>query len=305
MTRCESGFKARTWFMAAVLVALMAGCGSRDEIFGTTTGAAGAGGPGPAGAAPALGAAAPFGFFSSAALTNDGLATVITGDAGTTSTASSVTGFTDGGGTPFTVTGSNNGLVTGTIFTSDVPLADGGATATAVRAAALAAFNNLSPAARPGGLDVTTNSLVGGGGLPGELGGRTLAPGIYYSAAGGVSTYAITTGDLTLDAGGNANAVWVFQMDSSLTVGLAGLPRSVILAGLAQPKNVFWYAPAGATINADNTTGSGTMVGTIVSDASITFATVGNPCCTTLEGRALVLTAGATMNNTIINVPAP
>lgn len=304
MNEFGGGLKVRAWFMAAVLVALTAGCGSRDEIFGATGAGAGAGGsPGPAGAGPALGAASPFGFFSSAALINTGLFTVITGDAGTTSTASSITGFRDGGGSVFTVTPLNNGLVTGTIFASDWPdVVLGLATVTAARAAALAAFTDLAPAARPGGQNVVACC---GGGLPGELGGRTLAPGIYYSGAGGVATYAITTGDLTLDAGGNANAVWVFQMDSTLTVGLAGLPRSVILAGLAQPKNVFWYAPAGADINLGNTLGGGTMVGTIISDAAIRFSTDSNPCCTTLNGRALVLTAGATMNNTIINVPAP
>jgi hypothetical protein len=308
--------------MAAVVVGLMAGCGSRDEVFGTGTAGAGAppaGGPGPVVPAPALGAAAPFGFFSSAALTGEGddPNSRITGDAGTTSTASSITGFHDGGGNPFTETcptlgtASGCGLVTGTIFASDVPLADGGATATAAAAAALAAFNDLSPAQRPGGLDVRTNSLAGAGGLPGELGGRTLAPGIYYSGAGGVATYDITTGDLTLDAQGNADAVWVFQMDSTLLVSfptgpLLTVPRTVQPINGAQAKNVFWYAPDGATIN----TGSN-MVGTIISNASITFGTSDTrdpppaTAITTLNGRALVLSAGATLVNTQIIVPAP
>ena len=102
--------------------------------------------------------------------------------------------------------------------------------------------------------------------------------------------------------GGNANAVWVFQMANTLTVGAAGAPRSVILAGGAQPKNVFWQVGSAATINA---AGGGTMVGTIISSAATSFSTAGNPCCTTLNGRALALNASVTMVNTVINVPAP
>jgi hypothetical protein len=316
MNRFESVTKLLMWFTALLLVAFVAGCGNagRDPILGGAATGAGASGPGPAGPAPALGAAAPFGFFSSAALTNEGDATVINGDAGTTSTASSITGFHDSGGFSYSETcptlnaAVGCGTVTGTIFASDVPIADGGATAAAAAAAALVAYNSLSPAARPGGLNVVTNSQVGAGGLPGELGGRTLAPGIYYSGAGGVASYQITTGDLTLDAAGNANAVWVFQVDSTLLVStptgpVLTVPRTVQLINGAQPKNVFWYVPAGATIN----TGSN-MVGIMISNGSITFgsSTGGNPVIVTrLEGRALVLVAGATMVNTVVNVPAP
>ncbi|MEJ1962825.1 MAG: ice-binding family protein [Gammaproteobacteria bacterium] len=82
------------------------------------------------------------------------------------------------------------------------------------------------------------------------------------------------------------------------------MPIKVLLINGAQPKNVFWYAPAGATIG----TGS-TMVGTIMADASITLSTTGGSpptaVLTTLNGRAIALTAGVTMTNTIINVPAP
>ena len=74
--------------------------------------------------------------------------------------------------------------------------------------------------------------------------------------------------------------------------------RAVLLTNGAKAKNVFWYVPGGATIN----TGSA-MVGTMISDASITFGTAGNTIPTTLEGRALVMTAGATMATTTVNVP--
>jgi hypothetical protein len=298
------------WFMAAVLAVFVAGCGSGDEIFGT----GGASGPGPAGPAPALGAAAPFGGFGGGAgMTNTGTLTVITGaqgqpvSIGTTGASTTMTGFHDTSvpytpppaatGCSYTETTLDIGRVDGTINTDAPPptvscplegTAATKATADAAAAAALAAFNDLSPASRPGATDPGAN-----------LGGLTLAPGIYATASG---AFLITGSDLTLDAGGNANAVWVFQMASSLTVGAAGAPRSIILAGGAQPKNVFWQVGSAATINA---AGGGTMVGTIISSAATTFSTAGNPCCTTLNGRALALNASVTMVNTVINVPAP
>ncbi len=65
----------------------------------------------------------------------------------------------------------------------------------------------------------------------GELGGLTLAPGLYQS---GISSFAITSVDLTLDAQGDSNTVFIFQMPSStFTVGSA---RKVILAGGAKAR---------------------------------------------------------------------
>jgi hypothetical protein len=100
-------------------------------------------------------------------------------------------------------------------------------------------------------------------------------------------------------------------MDSTLLVSsptgpLLTVPRTVQPINGAQAKNVFWHAPGGATIN----TGSN-MVGTIISNASITFGTSDTrdpppaTAITTLNGRALVLSAGATLVNTQIIVPAP
>ena len=133
----------------------------------------------------------------------------------------------------------------------------------------------------------------------GQLGGLTLAPGIYKAAG---ATFLITGSDLTLDAQGDVNAIWVFQMAASLTVGAPGAPRSVIMINGAQPKNVFWYVGSAATING---AGGGTMVGTIIASSGVTFSTAGNATITTLNGRALSLNASTTLVNTVINVPAP
>lgn len=271
-------------------------------------------------AAPALGAAAPFGGFGgNATLTNDGLATIIHGNVGVNAAASSITGLHDAGGNVYTVTTDNNGQVDGLIYTLTTPLGSvAGAAVTQARTDALAAFNSLSPANLPGGIDVSSlaqcPSCGGAGDGPDELAGRTLPPGVYMSTTG---TYDIggvgrTTASVTLDAGGDANAVWIFQAAAgvgTLNVGLTGpatpaVPIQVLLINGAQPKNVFWYVPAGATIG----TGS-TMVGTLLADASITISTTGGSpptaVTTVLNGRALALTAGVTLTNTVVNVPAP
>ena len=73
------------------------------------------------------------------------------------------------------------------------------------------------------------------------LGGLTLPPGLYKST----SSLAISSGDLTLDAQGDANAVFIFQMASTLTTTSG---RAVVLIGGAQASNVFWQVGSSATL---------------------------------------------------------
>lgn len=262
-------------------------------------------------AAPiALGAAEPFGIIGgSSGMTNQGTLTTINGDIGTTGASTTVTGFHDNlvaymppptaAGCTYTETTLNIGEVNGLIYTAPPPptveCPDEGTTvtfdiATAGRAAAQDLWSNvLSPAALPGGIDPGA----------GQLGGLTLAPGVYMAASG---SFLIAGTDLTLDGQGDTNSVWVFQSDSSLTVGGPAAPRSVILINGASSKNVFWRVGSAATINE---AGGGTMEGTIVADAGVTFSTAGNVAITTLNGRALGLNASVTVVNTVINVPAP
>lgn len=248
----------------------------------------------------ALGTASTFGAFGgSAGTTNQGILTVINGNIGTTAVSTAVTGFHDAGpGCIYTETPLNVGTVNGAIDTAaPSPTvacpSEGTATtfsiATLARADALAAYNTL--VAMPGGPDPGA----------GNLANLTLAPGDYTAASG---SFMIQGGNLTLDAQGNANAVWVFQMASTLTVGGPGAaaPQSIILANGAQAKNVFWQVGTAATINAG---GGGTMVGTIISQAGAAFSTSGNVAITTLNGRALSLGASVTLVNTVVNVPAP
>jgi hypothetical protein len=247
----------------------------------------------------ALGAASPFGNYGgTAGMTNTGTLTVVNGDIGTIATGtSSITGFNDTAGDVYTETPANIGNVNGTIYTcthsttgptSTGPNASNCSIATQARLDAQAAYIALAgmpPGANPGA----------------NLAGLTLAPGVYTAPAG---SFMIQGADLTLDAGGNANAVWVFQMATTLSVGGPGAaaPQSVILAGGAQAKNIFWQVGAAATINA---AGGGTMEGTIISQAGAAFSTVGNVNVLTLNGRALSLGASVTVVDTVINVPAP
>jgi hypothetical protein len=131
------------------------------------------------------------------------------------------------------------------------------------------------------------------------LGNLTLTTGTYTSS----SFYDITAGPLILDAQGDPNAFWVFQMGTYLTVGTPTAPESVILVNGAQAKNVFWQVGSAATIN--GVLGGGTMVGTIISQAGISVSTAGVAAVTTIDGRVLALDASVTMVNTVINVPAP
>jgi hypothetical protein len=244
-----------------------------------------------------LGSAAAFGDFGgTAGMTNTGTLTVINGNIGTTATGtSSITGFHDTAGDIYTETPANIGTVNGTIYTcthsttgptitenaSNCTIAD---KALSDAQTAYTALAGLPPGANPGG----------------NLASLTLAPGVYTAPAG---SFLIQGGDLTLNAGGNANAVWVFQMATTLTVGGPGAaaPQSIILSGGAQAKNVFWQVGSAATINEG---GGGTMVGTIISMAGVTFSTAGNVAVVTLNGRALSLGASVTLVDTVINVPA-
>jgi len=121
--------------------------------------------------------------------------------------------------------------------------------------------------------------------VAGDQGGKTLAPGIYKST----STLLIESGDLTLDAQGDANAVWIFQIASDFTT-VGGAGGDVILAGGAQAKNVFWQVGRSATIG-DYTI----FKGNILALTSITM----NPYATA-EGRMLARNGAVVMTHTNI-----
>jgi len=185
--------------------------------------------------------------------------------------------------------GSTVTCVTGGTINADVGVSPGSTTTGFPPCVITGATNLANAAAAQAQLDLTTayNYLAGRpcGTVvtPADLGGRTLAPGIYCTA----SSMAVT-GTVTLDGGGNANAVWVFQMGSTLTTGTTA---NIALIGGAQAKNVYWQVGSSATL----ATGSG-MKGNILALSSVTLNDNA-----TLLGRALARNGAVTLgsNNTI------
>jgi hypothetical protein len=147
-------------------------------------------------------------------------------------------------------------------------------------------LGNTSAQSAQGALTAAYDSAAGraaGSTIAGDLGGMTLAPGVRKST----STLEITSADVTLDAGGNPNAVFIFQIASSFTVGVG---RSVILSGGAQPSNIFWQVGSSATLNT-NCNVSGTIL-------ALTTITMGTGA--TLDGRAMARNGDVTLlSNTI------
>ncbi|MFF1872367.1 ice-binding family protein [Kitasatospora herbaricolor] len=189
-----------------------------------------------------LGAADSFAVLGGQSVTNTG-PSVITGDVGV-SPGTSITGLL-----PVQVTGA--------IHQTD-------AVAAQAQTDLTSAYNNAAGQAS----DFTLTS-------PGDLGGRTLVPGV-YTAASSINL----TGTLTLDAQNNPNAVWVFQVGSTLITA----PNSnVLLINGAAPCNVYWQVGSSATLDTNTA-----FVGTIM-----TLASVGLNTGASLEGRALAQSAGS------------
>ncbi len=232
------GFKARKRFVAAVLAAFLAGCGSGDEIFGTS---GGGGGPGPAGPAPALGLAASYGIASTAGVTNTPTLpiTTVNGDvvlAAPTPVCNAVAAPGGAGTAGFGLCGGSPPTLNGTVVT---PTSPDLTTATNVKAAMNAAFLDITPPAGPpaagsrgGATNIPAGTTLGAPvGNPLVQGDNWFVPGIYQSL-----TSILITGDLTLDAQGNSNAVFIFQSSSSIGTRPApasswstapGLPTSI------------------------------------------------------------------------------
>jgi methionine-rich copper-binding protein CopC len=202
-----------------------------------------------------LGSAGNFAILAGSTVTSTGLS-VVNGDLGL-SPGTGLTGFPPG-------------VVNGVIHLADAIAADAKSDLTA-------AANDA--AGRAGAvINIPT----------GELGGLTLTPGLYRS---GISSFAITSVDLTLDAQGDPDAVFIFQMPSStLTVGNG---RQVILSGGADPANIFWQVGSSATLGTTSV-----FKGNILAAASITMQTGAR-----LDGRALTQTAAVTLDASTINRP--
>jgi len=154
-----------------------------------------------------------------------------------------------------------------------------------------AVMHVTDPTAAQAQLDLTiaylyAAGLPGGAVLPGDMSGLTFTPGLYTTA----STVMLSAGNVTLDGQGDANAVFIFQVGSTLTtIG----STQVVLAGSAQAKNVFWQVGSSATLGTNSI-----FEGTIMSLQSITLQTGA-----TLTGRALARNAAVTLDSNTVTAP--
>jgi hypothetical protein len=119
-----------------------------------------------------------------------------------------------------------------------------------------------------------------------ELGnGRTITPGAYTNGTLEIN------GALTLDAQGNADAVFIFRASTTLTTGTSS---SVLLTGGAQACNVFWQVGSSATLGATST-----IAGHVIALTSISTG-LGS----TVNGQLIATTGAVTLGGTTINNPA-
>jgi hypothetical protein len=125
-----------------------------------------------------------------------------------------------------------------------------------------------------------------------DLGGLTLKSGVYQFASS-----AQLTGNLTLDAQGNANAYWVFQIGSTLTTA-SGSSVTIINPGAnnSTDNGLFWQVGSSATLG---TTTS--FEGHILALASITL----NTSATIHNGSAFAQTGAVTMDTNTIDIHSP
>jgi len=118
-----------------------------------------------------------------------------------------------------------------------------------------------------------------------DLGGLTLTPGVYFFASS-----AQLTGTLTLNNLGNPNALFVFQIGSTLTTASNS---SVIFSSSLSDPNVFWQVGSSATLGT-----STAFAGNILALTSITLNTSASITC----GSALAINGAVTLQgNTITN----
>jgi len=195
-----------------------------------------------------LGAADDFGVLGASTVTNTGL-TEVTGDVGV-SPGTAVTGFPPG-------------IVNGTIYSA-------GAVAAQAQSDLTAAYNDAE--GRACQVDLTGQ----------DLGGMTLTDGVYcFSSSVGL------TGTLTLDAQGDPNAVFIFQIGSTLTTASAS---SVNLINGAQSCMVVWQVGSSATLG--TTTAFSGNVLALTSNTATTGVTV--------DGRLLAQNGAVTLDSNTV-----
>lgn len=205
-----------------------------------------------------LGSAGDFAILAGSGISNIGVSTLITGDVGSFPTS--------------TINGLLSGNVVGTLYMVADPIVG-------------LAKTDLTTA-----FDDAQGRSTSAISLPGQLGGLSLAPGLYVNASTSGISGTGANGILTLDAGGNPNAVWIFKMGSTL---ITDPGTSIVLAGGAQAKNIYWSVGTSATLGTNSI-----FYGNILADQSITLTTGA-----TLTGRALTRIGAVTLDTNTVTKP--
>lgn len=208
--------------------------------------------PASAQTAPSLGSAQSFAVLAGTSVSNLIGASTITGDLGV-SPGSTVAGFPPGV------------VASGTTYA-------GGATAAAAQTSLTTAYNDLVSQA-------CTQDLSGQ-----DLGGKTLTAGVYC-----FSSTAQLTGTLTLNAQGNAAAVFIFKIGSTLTTATSS---SVVMINGGSTCNVFWQVGSSATVGSTSS-----FAGNILALTSITLNSTAN-----VQGRALARNGEVRLHDNTVNL---
>jgi uncharacterized repeat protein (TIGR01451 family) len=201
-----------------------------------------------------LGSAADFAVLGAATVTNTGVTNIV-GNVGV-SPGTAITGFPPG-------------VINGTVHQGD-------AVATQAHADLVTAYGVIAGEASP-----AANLLSGQ-----DLGGLTLMPGVYHFA-----TSATLSGILTLDAQGNPNARFDFQIGTTL---ITGNGSSIHIINGGQADNIYFQVGSSATLGTNSA-----LQGNILADQSVTLTTGASMS----EGRALALVGAVTMDTNQISAP--
>ena len=202
--------------------------------------------------------------------------TSITGDIGVSPiAATAITGF--GLIMDSSNTFSTSARVTGKVYAADYAVPTPAKMTTAVSNME-AAYTDAAGRTNP------TATELGAG----NIGGMTLAPGLYKWSTG-------VTIPTNVTLSGGANDVWIFQIAQNLTMSSA---TNIILSGGAQASNIFWQVAGQATLGT-----TAVFNGNILGQTAIVMNTGA-----TLNGRALAQTAVTLDANTVTKptvAPAP
>ncbi len=175
----------------------------------------------------------------------------------------------------------NLGVSPGTAVTGFPPGLVTGGTTHAADAEALQAQNDTTTTYNTLASQACDFDLTGQ-----DLGGMTLVSGVYC-----FSSSAQLTGTVTLNAGGDPNAAWVFKTGSTL---ITASNSSVVLKNGGQQCNVFWQVGSSATLGTATS-----FIGNIIALTSITLNTGAN-----LSGRALARNGAVTLDTNNVSVSA-